>query len=76
MGDRDQFFAFCRRCGKQILMTYNQRKGKWIPCDPEIKRFRRAGGPETFVTPEGETCYGVRAVDGEFGYLRHRRDCV
>lgn len=76
MGGREQYFRFCRRCGKQILMTYNSRKGQWVACDPEIRRFRRAGGPETFVTPNGEVCYGVRAYDGEIGYRKHRRDCT
>ena len=73
---REQFFTECRRCKHQILMTYNPRTGRWIPCDPEIKRFRRSGGPETFVTPEGEVCYGERDRNGEFGYRKHRRDCV
>lgn len=77
MGERDQYFTHCRRCGKQILMTYNMRKGQWIPCDPEIKRYRITdSGSETFVTPEGETHRGERFFDGVYGYRRHRRDCV
>ena len=73
---REQFFKYCKRCQRQILMTYSPFTGRWIPCDPEIKRFNRGNGPETFVTPDGEILHGVRALNGEFGYRKHRRDCV
>ena len=76
MPERPQYFKECKRCHRQILMTYSSSKGKWIACDPELRRYRRSGGPETFVTPEGEVCYGVKAYDGEYGYRKHRRDCV
>lgn len=76
MPERPQYFKECKRCHHQILMTYSPSKGRWIACDPEIRRYRRSGGPETFVTPEGEICYGERAYDGEYGYRKHRKDCA
>lgn len=76
MMGREQYFTFCKRCGKQILMTYCPEEKRWMPCNPEIKRFRRAGGPETYVTPDGKICRGERAYDGEYGYRKHRKDCV
>ena len=43
-----QFFTTCKRCGKQILMTQDLDSLKWIPCEPEIRRFKPSGGPETY----------------------------
>lgn len=76
MGNHDPYFTTCRRCGKQILMIYSPAAGKWVPCDPEIRRYRKSGGPETYVTPDGSVCRGERAYDGETGYRKHRKDCV
>lgn len=72
----EQFITRCRRCGKQILMTRNIRTGAWVPCDPEVRRYIRADGPETYVTPEGVLLHGVRDNRGDIGYRRHRRDCA
>lgn len=71
-----QFFTTCKRCGKQILMTQDLGSLKWIPCEPEIRRFKPSGGPETYVTPEGKLQRGERAYDGEVGYRKHRKDCM
>ena len=69
----EQFFTTCRFCGKQILMTKNLRTNKWVACEPEIRRFRPAGGPNTYITPEGEVTRGERDRDGIFGYKKHGR---
>ena len=56
-------------------MTRNLKNGTWIPCDPEIRKFIRSGGPNTYVTPEGVTVRGENARygrGGEFGYRKHR----
>ena len=73
--EHKQYFATCKRCGKKLLMTYNPVTLKWIPCDPELKRFSPGEGTETYVTPEGEVKHGGRAYDGEYGYRKHRKDC-
>ena len=70
-----QFFTNCRNCGRQILMTYDGKDRRWIPCDPEIRKYKASGGPETYVTPTGELKRGVRDYNGEFGYRKHRKDC-
>lgn len=72
----NQFMTYCRRCGRHILMTRCEEDGRWVPCDPEIHRYRPAGGPETYVNVDGKYCRGVRDRDGEVGYRRHRRDCA
>ena len=72
----EQFFTQCKFCGKQILMTRNLRTKTWIPCNPNIFRYRPAGGPNTYVTPEGEFVRGERDRDGLFGYKRHGKDCT
>lgn len=60
-----------------ILMTQRADDGRWVPCDPEIRRFRPSGGPETYINENGKTCRGKRDRDGsEVGYRRHRTDCV
>ena len=72
----EQFFTTCPKCGKQILMTKCQRNNLWVPCDPELFRFTPAGGPETYVTPEGNTMRGYRDRNGQYGYRKHgRRVC-
>ena len=76
-----QFETFCKRCGKKIIMTYSNRSKRWIPCDPEIFRFKRDGGSFPYVDPEGNMCLGTRITGeqansfDEFGYQRHRVDC-
>ena len=71
----EQFFTFCRKCGQQILMTRNQMNGKWIPCDPELRRFTPRPGGRKYVTPEGGTISGMHDKDGQFGYQHHGRTC-
>lgn len=74
----EQFFTKCKFCGKQILMTKNLKNGTWIACDPEIRKYRPGGGPNTYVTAEGEIVRGSKAFGGveAFGYRKHRRDCA
>ena len=75
----EQFFTTCKFCGKQILMTKNLKSGTWVPCDPEIRHFKSGGGPNTYVTPEGELVRGQKSFAGfgadSVGYRRHRKDC-
>lgn len=72
-----QFFTCCKRCGKMILLT-QKANGEWVPCDPEVYTFEPAGGPSTFITPEGERVRGrmTREGDRHFGYQLHRRTCT
>jgi len=72
----NQYFTFCKRCGKQILITRCENTGRWVACDPEIHQYRRSGGPMTYVNEHGELCHGVREHGGEWGYRRHRNDCA
>ena len=74
----EQFFTTCKFCGKQILMTRNLRNGIWIPCDPEIRKYTPGGGPNTYITAEGEIVRGGKWFGGQeaFGYKRHRKDCT
>ena len=78
MGNTNQFFTECRRCGKQILMTQDIATHKWTPCNPEILFFVEKDVPNVYVTPDGEIKHGVPSVNGkgETGYIRHRRDCT
>lgn len=77
-----QFETFCKCCGRKILMTWSEGSNRWVPCEPEIFRYRRSGGPFTYVNPEGKICRGERLGRGyfdpsaEFGYQRHRTDCA
>ena len=72
----EQYFTECKRCGKRILMTKNQVNNSWIPCDPEILRFRPTiHGSSVYVTEEGIQVKGERDRDGTFGYKGHRRGC-
>lgn len=72
----NQFYTFCKRCGRQILMTRCEKDGRWVPCDPEIRRYKRSGGPFSFVSTEGDLCYGTPDSNGEWGYRKHRRNCA
>ena len=77
-----QFETFCKRCGRKILMTRNEQNGRWVPCDPEIRRYRRGDGSFTYVNPEGQVFRGELVGRGffdpnaEFGYQRHSADCA
>ena len=71
----EQFFTTCRKCGRQILMTRNIYNKYWIPCDPEILRYKPAAVSSNYVTPEGIVVSGKPDRDGEFGYRLHRRTC-
>jgi len=71
----NQFYTICKRCGRQILMTKTEQG--WMPCHPEVMRFRPAGGPCTFVNEDGKVCRGERVFGGgEIGYEKHWRHCV
>ena len=52
-------------------MTRNLQNGVWVPCNPEILRFRPCVGADTYVTPEGDVVRGARDHDGMFGYKKH-----
>lgn len=75
-----QFETFCKNCGRKIIMTYNEKSDRWVPCEPDIFRYVRNAGPSAYVNPDGEIYRGKRmAVDylgGEWGYQKHRRDCA
>jgi len=71
----NQFLTFCRLCGRQILMTRCTADGRWVPCNPEIHRYKKAGGPYTYVNTDGILCYGKRDKDGEWGYQKHSMCC-
>lgn len=65
-----------------IVMTWCGREGRWVPCDPELRMYRRSGGPFTFVDTEGNLCRGERVSARFFdpaaepGYRKHRIDCA
>ena len=75
-----QFETHCRRCGRKILMTYNEKDGRWVPCDPEIHKYRKSGGPFTYIDADGKLCRGERTFSGDpgggWGYRKHRADCA
>lgn len=70
-----QFFTTCKRCHRQILMTYCPDTMRWIPCDPELIRFCECDVPESYVTTEGIVKHGKPDANGEIGYRKHRKDC-
>lgn len=68
-----QKFVFCKYCGKQVLKNWSQKEQRWIYCEPLVIWFTPAGGPETFITPEGKRERGTRAQEGgQIGYRTHR----
>ena len=71
----DSNVSKCRACGARILWI-RTAKGKAMPCDPDRVRFRPAGGPETFVMPDGKVQRGKRgASGGAVGYVSHFATC-
>ena len=67
----------CPLCGKDIRKIRVHGSVGYLACDAEMKLFRECHGEssETFVTPDGYLRPGVRDVNGEPGYLLHRRRC-
>jgi len=86
MGDKT---IRCRDCGEPIIFL-TSKKGKRIPCDPELTaahlylRLKRAPKDEMIcvVTEEGTTIAGVKALATEVGttrvegYMAHRSGCI
>ena len=76
-----QFTTHCKYCGRLIVMTWNEPSKKWVPCDPEINRYRRCGSPFFYVDVNGFIRHGEKVGHGypdseaEFGYQRHRYEC-
>ena len=71
----NQWFGICRGCKKQILWT-RTKTGKAMPLNPEAIRFTPAGGPETFVTADGNVIRGKRDGSGAvIGYISHFATC-
>lgn len=75
-----QFETFCKRCGRKIIMTLDEKTGRWVPCDTEIHKYIPGGGPFTYVNTEGQKRRGEKTTsydwDGEWGYRQHRADCA
>lgn len=70
-----QWNGTCRGCQKPILWV-KTTKGKNMPCDPEIIWFEPAGGPETFVVPDGIIVRGKKNPYGSVaGYISHFATC-
>ena len=72
-----QFFGYCRRCGRQILLTRLRNNRGWLECDSYIGKFVRTFDRDDteFFTPEGTVEYGIPVPmdhDGLLGYLPHR----
>jgi len=79
----------CRECGEPIIFL-TSKKGKRIPCDPELGAvhlyLRPPRTPKEVimgvVTEEGITVAGVKAAATEpgttrvEGYLAHRSNCM
>lgn len=72
----NQFMTYCKRCGRQILMTRSIEDGRWIPCDPLIHRYNPCGGPKMYVNAQGLVKYGKRDPNGEWGYQKHSMYCL
>lgn len=69
-----QWMAYCKGCGQLIVWT-KMKTGKPMPCDPTVIRFF-AGGPECYVTPDGECVSGSPRPDGDrIGYISHFATC-
>lgn len=65
----------CRYCGQEIEMMRTDNR-KTVPCQREAYFFTPSGGPETFVTANGEVYRGHKDKFGEmFGHPKHARYC-
>lgn len=65
----------CNSCGAEIIWV-KTIAGKSMPCDAGLITFERAGGPETFVMPDGKVERGKRSPEGNLkGYISHFATC-
>ena len=56
--------ATCKKCGAPIVWIQTP-KGKWIPCDEGLKKYRQnSAGKESVVTDRGEVIRCDLAFDG------------
>ena len=80
MVGKENRLAECRGCGAQICFIKTV-KGKSMPVDPLPMKFVPGGGPETYVTEEGEVKRGRAAGwDSKYektliGYRSHFATC-
>lgn len=72
--------AMCRGCGARIDWI-KMKTGKMMPVDPEAVMVIEGEGREVFVTDEGETISGRRALPEEedmglrVGFVPHWSTC-
>ena len=68
----------CRGCGQEIIFI-KTLKGKTMPVNPDGLYFVQAGGPNTYVTLDGEVIRGREPEPGDrntrIGYISHFATC-
>ena len=68
----------CRGCGKEIAFIKTV-KGKSMPVDPDSVYFVPEGGPNTYVTIDGEVVRGREPhyadKETQIGYVSHFATC-
>jgi len=68
----------CRGCGKEIAFIKTV-KGKSMPVDPESVYYIPGGGPNTYVTIDGEIDHGREPhyadKETKIGYISHFATC-
>lgn len=69
----------CRGCGQEIAFI-KTAKGKAMPVNPIALRFVPAGGPNTYVTEDGEVKRGREPEISDqgntwIGYISHFATC-
>ena len=68
----------CRGCGQEIIFI-KTLKGKTMPVNPDGVYFVPAGGPNTYVTLDGEVIRGREPEQGDrntrIGYVSHFATC-
>lgn len=65
----------CRECGRAVKWLTSQG-GKKLLCDAAPALMKPAGGPLTYMTPEGEIRRGRKSAKGtDVGYVSHRCTC-
>lgn len=70
--------APCRGCGKEIAFL-KTAAGKSMPVNPDAVYFIPAGGPNTYVRPDGSVARGrapgAEDLEKEIGYISHFATC-
>lgn len=76
MNDENRKRVPCRNCGAEIVFIQTKKSGKWVPCQPDIRKLHTLDDKQGMFTADGSywTNRG-QDHDGVAGFIPHFDFC-